>query len=164
MPTSQTSRVQISATASIQPSTPNTGAILAAITADLQLTPGSGAGKADQAYRVDGSLTASGSDTYNVLAAGALKTPLGETVDLDEVKAVIVKCLTGTVNVEAAASNGLGCFTGAGEGVKLAAGQIFALGLGSGGVTVGSAGSLTVAEAGSPAAAATYELLIIGST
>ena len=43
MPTSQTSRVQISATASIQPSTPNTGAILAAITADLQLTPGSGA-------------------------------------------------------------------------------------------------------------------------
>ena len=77
---------------------------------------------------------------------------------------MIVKCLTGTVNVEAAASNGLGCFTGSGEGVKLAAGQIFALGLGSGGVTVGSAGSLTVAEAGSPAAAATYELLIIGST
>lgn len=164
MPTSQTSRVQISATASIQPSTPNTGSILAAVTADLQLTPGTGSGKADQAYRVDGSLSSSGSATYNVLAAGSLTTPLGEAVDMDEVKAIIVKVLTGTVNVEAAASNGLACFTGAGEGVKLSAGQWVALGLGAGGVGVGTAGSLTVAEAGSPAAAATYELLIIGST
>ena len=164
MPTSLTSRLQISATGSLQPDSPNTGSVLAQIVADLQLTPGSGAGKADQVYRVNGSLSSSGSDTYNVLAAGGLKSPLNETIDLDEVKVIVVKCLTGTVNVEAAASNGLGCFTGAGEGVKLAAGQIFALGLGSGGVAVGSAGSLTVAEAGSPAAAATYELLIIGST
>ena len=164
MATSLTSRLQIVATGNLQPDSPNTGSVLAQITSDLQLTPGSGSGKADQVYRVNGSLSSSGADTYNVLAAGALKTPLNETVDLDEVKAIVVKCLTGTVNVEAAASNGLACFTGAGEGVKLAAGQTLALSLGAAGTAVGTAGSLTVAEAGSPAAAATYELLIIGST
>jgi hypothetical protein len=159
---SQTARLQISATVSIVPDAPISGSIGPSISIDRQLTPGSGSGKADQCYRVDATMASGETDTYNLLAAGALKTPLNETVDLDEVKGIVVTCNTGSVKVCGSASNSLTCFSGDGGGIVLTAGQSLALDLGAGGTAVGSAGSFDVREAA--AAAATYSLLVIGAT
>lgn len=122
---------------------------------------GSGSGYVDQGYRVVGSLAASGTVTYNLLAAGSLVGTDGTTVDLDEVMGIVVRCLTGSIAVTGVAS-GLGCFTGADEGIKLSAGQSMALNFGASGLAVGANGSIKVTEP-TTSAAATFDLTIVGA-
>jgi hypothetical protein len=123
---------------------------------------GTGSGQINRSYKVAGTLTAGASVTYNFLAAGALKDANNVTIDLDEVKAFIVECVTGAISVTSAAANGLACYTGASEGDLLAAGHITAKSFGPAGLAVGSNGSLTVTET-TGLAGATFTLHLIGA-
>lgn len=125
-------------------------------------TNGTGSGKVDRVYHATGALVASASVTFNLLAAGALKDPNNVTVDLDELKGLVVKCLTGTFEVVAASANGLACFTGASEGIVLTAGQSFGINLGATGLVIGSNASLTLTEL-STTLGATYEIELVGA-
>jgi hypothetical protein len=122
---------------------------------------GTGSGQVNRSYKVAGTLIASGTVNYNFLAAGALKDANGVTIDLDEVKALVVECVTGAIAVTGVAS-GLACFTGTDEGVKLAAGQILAMSFGAAGLAVGAAGTIKIAET-STSAGATFLLHLIGA-
>jgi hypothetical protein len=123
---------------------------------------GQASGEVDQAYRVLGTLAASGTVTYNLLAAGALEDAFGNVVDLDELKGFVVKCLTGAIKVTRASANGVPCFTSADEGAVLAAGHTFGFNFGPGGLALGSTASLTVTET-STTLGATFELLLVGA-
>jgi hypothetical protein len=122
---------------------------------------GQASGEVDQAYRVLGTLAASGTVTYNLLAAGALEDAFGNVVDLDEIKGMVITCLTGAIAVTGVAS-GLTCFTGTDEGIKLAAGQTMALNFGAAGLSLSTNASIKVAET-STTLGATFELLLVGA-
>ena len=122
---------------------------------------GNASGEVDRPFRVLGTLVASGTVTYNLLAAGALKDALNNTVDIDELKFLVVRCLTGNIAVTGV-SSGLACFTGTDQGVKLAAGHAFAISFGAAGLAIGSNGSIKVAET-STTLGATFELALVGA-
>jgi hypothetical protein len=161
MSTSLASLVQIRGLAELSPASPLTGAVKGEIVAELRTTNGQGSGQADRAYFASRSLTSGQTHTYNVLAAGSLTDMLGQAVDLDEVKGIVVECLTGAIKVVGGASNGLAAFTGAGDGIALSAGQTIGLEFAAAGVTVGSNGTFEVTETAS--STATYKILIIGA-
>ena len=128
---------------------------------------GTSSGQVDTPYVRDRSaLGAGATDSYNVLAAGALKTPSGDTVDLDEFKAMIVRVTDGTIKVVGGAANPMSCFTGSGEGVVLVADSdqaTFALDLGPDGIDVTANGTFEIIEAGG-ATTADYEIEFIGAS
>lgn len=121
-------------------------------------TQGTASGQADRVYKKLGSLAGSGSDSFNLLAAGSLTDILGQSIDADELKAIAVKCKTGEITFKATATNGISLFTAASEGLKLSAGQMVGVDLGDAGIDVTTNAQFEIAEAGSPAAAATYEV------
>lgn len=125
-------------------------------------TAGSAAGQVDAVYRRERTVGSGATDAYNVLAAGSLETPAGEAVDLDECKAIMVRCTAGSIKVVGGTSNPMFCFTGSGEGVVLTAGQSFGLDLGPFGIDVTTNSTFEVIEAtsGGPA---TYQLGFIGA-
>lgn len=133
-----------------------------------RLVNGTGSGQANQPYMrdrggVDADLLAGATDSYNVLAAGALVDMYGTAIDLDEVKALMVVCDLGAIKVVGGAANPLGCFTGAGEGFKLASGQSCLLDLGATGLTVGASGTFEITET-TTANPAQYRLILVGAS
>lgn len=140
---------------------PATSGIPMELADDATWTAGQGSGLIDRTLRKDITLTASGTETINVLAAGAQEDIFGRTVDLDAVKAIKIQCITGAISVTGAASNPLALFTGSGDGFKLTAGQSVTFNLGPTGTLVGSAGSFTFTET-STSAGATAKLLLCG--
>lgn len=123
---------------------------------------GGASGQIEAVYKRTRTVGSGATDSYNVLAAGALETPAGETIDLDELKAIVVKCTAGAIKVVGGTSNPVSCFTGSGQGVALSADQTFAMDLGPGGVDVTTNGTFEVVET-SASASATYELQFIGA-
>lgn len=154
--------LSISLLCTVDVPTPGTGTATEKLETVTRWTDGTGSGQIGRVYHATGSLTASGTATLNLLAAGALKDRFNTTVDLDELKGIMIKCLTGQFSVAAAAANGLTCFTGASEGVKLAAGHTLAVDFGAAGLAIGSTGSLTLTET-STSAGATYEIILTGA-
>ena len=141
---------------------PATAGSLAYETSDIDhWGGGQGSGQVDANYRAALSLLASGTTTLNVLAAGGLLDAFGNTLDLDELKGLVVKCLTGSISITGVAS-GLTCFTGVDEGIKLGAGQTFAINFGAAGLAVGAAGSIKISET-STTLPATYEIALVGA-
>jgi len=159
--TSLASLVSIRSLAELTPDSPQTGAVKGEISIDTRTANGIGSGQADRAYFAERSLSSGATHTYNVLAAGSLTDMLGQAIDLDEVKAITVQCLTGAIKVEGGSANVLAAFTGANEGINLAAGQSFAMDLGPAGVSVGSNGTFVVTE--TAASTASYRILIVGA-
>lgn len=162
MSTSLATLVQIRALAELSPASPLTGAVKGEILSEQRTTNGQGSGQADRAYFASRSLSASATHTYNVLAAGSLTDLLGQSIDLDEIKGLAVECLTGAIKVVGGASNALGAFTGAGDGLLLTAGQSMAVEFGGAGLAVGSNGTFEVTET-SGSAGATYKILFLGA-
>jgi len=119
---------------------------------------GTSSGEADRNYFVEGALGAGGADNYDLLAAGSLTDIQARAIDADELKAITVKCLTGDIKIGATATNGIGIFSAASEGVILSAGQTVSFDLGSDGISVEVDSKFTISEVGAPSAAATYEL------
>ncbi len=121
-------------------------------------THGAGSGQIGKAYRKSGTLGVSATDAFNLLAAGALTDVYGQTIDADELKAIVVRCVTGSIRFLATAGTPLGCFGAAGDYLTLAAGHTLGLSFGATGldVTTNSLFSITDGGAGS-----TYELELI---
>lgn len=135
-------------------------------TAGRRWSDGQGSGQVDAIYRrTQASLGISATDTYNVLAAGGLQTPSGSVIDLDELKGLAIRCTSGECKLVATASNGLGLFTAASEGLQLKATgglRAVALDLGPDGLDVTTNSQFAVVET-SGAATAAYELEFIGA-
>lgn len=164
MPTSLAVSLRIIAQADLTPSSPITGAILAKLenaTGGRYWTQGTATGNASQCYIADVTLTSGQTVNYNTLAAGALVDTGNATVDLDELKGLIVLCNTGAIRVEAPAANFIGIFADANGAVKLGAGQCMALDLGAGGLDVTTNGKFDITE--TAAAAATYSIMFWGA-
>jgi hypothetical protein len=142
--------------------TPGLGSVLEKISLALRLANGQGSGQADCVYHELHSFAASGTVTLNTLAAGALKDRFNSTVDLDELKILVVVCLTGSIEVVGAASNPMGCFTASSEGVKLTAGQAHILLLGATGLAVTSNSQFTITET-TTTLTASAEVMLIGA-
>lgn len=146
------------------PSTPTKGALSASVenvTGGRRWTQGQGTGQVDVVYMSDQTMAASETDSYNTLSAGSLTDLLGQAVDLDELKCLIVKCNTGTIALEAPASNALGIFSSATDLINLGAGQMVVFDFGAGGLDVTANSKLDIIE--KAAAAATYTLAFIGA-
>jgi len=122
-------------------------------------TQGIASGNVDRRYLVDGTLAGSATDSYNLLAAGSLTDDYGQAIDADELKGLVLKCVTGQITFLAPGANQLGCFNAAADGIILAAGQTMALDFGAGGLDVTVNSLFDVDDSGG--AGSTYELWLI---
>jgi len=153
----------------MQGASPKAGALTALLsnaTQGRRWDSDSDTAEADTVYRATLSLSASGAQTLNLLAAGSLADLLGGTVDLDEIKALAIKCTAGEFTVAGAVSNPLGVFTGSGEGLQLKAtgGCSFAaFDFGAAGLDVTTNSQITLTET-STSAGATAEVMVIGNS
>lgn len=156
-------RLVVKASADLQPDAPYSlaiGHVLENATGGRGWKQGTGSGQVDRVYQVNGSLSSAATDSYNLLAAGSLTDVLGQAIDADELKALVLKCETGDIALGAPASNFLGIFNAANDAILLTAGQSVAFDLGATGIDVTTNASFDVAET-SGAAAATYSLWLI---
>jgi hypothetical protein len=104
-------------------------------------------------------------DTYDLLAAGGLIGPLGELIDLDELKGLALRVTSGEVKFIRHGANGLAMFTSNNEGLQLkSAGGLRAvvLDFGPDGLDVTTDSKFEIVET-SGLASATYELAFIGA-
>lgn len=120
---------------------------------------GTGSGQVDRPYMRTRSMTSGQTHSYNLLAAGSLTDALGQTIDGDELKGLVLKCLTGTIAMEAPASAFLGIFSDATDLINLSAGQAVAFDFGATGLDITSAASFDIVE--KAASTATYELWLV---
>ncbi len=156
----------ISAEANIVPSSPYEGpgvrATLNNGSSGARLTDGTGSGQADRVYRKSGTLAASATDTINLLAAGSLTDALGQAIDLDELKQLVVKCVTGSIKVVRPSSNGLTFFVAANDGINLSAGQTNATDFGAGGLALSTNATFEITDTAG-GSGSTYELYLVGA-
>ena len=123
-------------------------------------TQGTGSSQVDRAYKRVRTIGIGATDSYNLLAAGSLEDIIGQAIDADEAKALVVLCTDGEIKVTGAAANGLGCFTAASEGNALSEGQFVAIGLGKAGLDVTVNSKFDITETSGTATAA-YTLGLI---
>lgn len=121
---------------------------------------GTGSGQVDRVYHISGSLSSGATDAYDLLAAGSLTDILNQAIDADELKGLVLKCVTGAIEMTANATNGIGLFKAASDGINLSAGDTVAFSLGAAGLDVTTDSKFNITEATS-GAAATYELWLI---
>jgi hypothetical protein len=164
MSTSLAVSLRIVAQADLTPSSPITGAILARLenaTGGRYWTQGTSTGNASQCYIADVTLSSGQTVNYNTLAAGALVDTGGATVDLDELKGLIVLCNTGAIKIDAPAANFIGIFADATDKIRIGAGQCVAFDFGPGGLDVTTNSKWDIVETAS--AAATYSIMFWGA-
>ena len=104
-------------------------------------------------------------DSYDLLAAGSLLSPLGEAIDLDELKGLALRVTSGSIKFQKPGSNGLALFTSNNHGLLLSATaglRAIVLDLGPDGLDVTVNSKFDIVEA-TGAATATYELALIGA-
>ena len=126
---------------------------------------GAGSGQIGAAYRRLRTVASGATDSYDLLAAGSLVSPLGESIDLDELKGLALRVTSGSVKFQKPGSNGLGLFTTNNHGLLLSATaglRAIVLDLGPDGLDVTVNSKFDIVEA-TGAATATYELALIGA-
>lgn len=126
---------------------------------------GAGSGQIGAAYRTMATIGSGATDSYDLLAAGGLIGPLGEPIDLDELKGLALRVTSGEVKFIRHSSNGIALFTSNNEGLQLkSAGGLRAvvLDFGPDGLDVTTDSKFEIVET-SGAASATYELAFIGA-
>jgi hypothetical protein len=123
---------------------------------------GTASGQVDRPYKRVRSIGAGSTDSYNTLAAGALRDIDGQIIDLDEMKALVLRCLTGSIRLVASAGTPIDLFAAAGDGLNISAGHAIAVSFGAEGldVTVNSLFEITETTG---AATASYELSFVGA-
>lgn len=155
-------RLLVDAMASISPSAPDSGNILRRILIDMAWTQGSGSsGVIDQVYFAEQSLTSGQTVSYNTLAAGALKDLFNVTIDLDELKGLIILPLTGAMRLEAPAADFIALFNDASDLLNVP-GSGLVLNWGAAGLNVTTASKFDVTE--TAASTASYRILFWGSS
>lgn len=120
---------------------------------------GTASGQVDRVYYVEGSLASGASDSYDLLAAGSLTDILGQAIDADELKGLIVIPVTGAIRVNATASNAIGLFDHASDLINVPGGGL-AFDWGAAGLDVTTNSKFEITESTS-AATATYKLAVI---
>tara|TARA_R110000823_G_scaffold35078_2_gene97061 strand:+ start:216 stop:737 length:522 start_codon:yes stop_codon:yes gene_type:complete len=149
----------------------NPGAVMdatgtvAAATGGRRWTTGTGTGKIGAAYRRLRTVASGATDSYDLLAAGSLLSPLGEAIDLDELKGLALRVTSGSIKFQKPGSNGLALFTSNNHGLLLSATaglRAIVLDLGPDGLDVTVNSKFDIVEA-TGAATATYELALIGA-
>ena len=165
MATSLEVSAKIQVLANLYGSSPHAGAIVEEFvnnSGGRQLTQGTGSGNADRVYHKSGTLAAAATDSYNTLAAGSLVDYLNQAIDLDELKGLGVKCLTGSIKLEAPATGFIGIFTDATDLLNIPLGCTVLFDFGATGldVTTNSKFDITDLAGGS---GSTYELIFWGA-
>lgn len=162
MATSVAAHLRILGLADITASSPYTLPVQAKLenaTGGERWTNGIASGNVDRVYQVAGTLGAGGTDNYDLLAAGSLTDVFGQAIDADELKGIVVKCVTGEITLEAPVANGLGFFKAASDGVVLSAGQTIGVSFGAGGLDVTTNSKFDIDDSGG--AGSTYSLWLI---
>ncbi len=126
---------------------------------ELRWTDGQDSGEADRVYRHNGVLGAGATDSYDLLAAGSLKDVFSQAIDADELKAIALVCNTGAIDFRGAATNGIGIFTAASQGIALIAGQSIGIDLGAAGINVETNSKFEIFDA--DGGGSTYSLIFI---
>lgn len=162
--------LHIKAMADLVPSSPHAGVIndtLENATGGRRWTNGTSSGNANTVYYRDrDALGAGATDSYNFLAAGALTDVFGATVDLDELKVLVVVCDSGQIAIEAPAANFLGIFSDATDLINMKASggaNCVAFDFGAAGLDVTANASIDIIEK-SGATTADYRILAIGAS
>lgn len=156
-------RLMVKATADLQPDAPYSqaiGHVLENATGGRGWKQGTGSGQVDRVYQVSGSLSSGATDSYDLLAAGGLTDVLNQAIDADELKALVLKCETGTIEMTGDPTNPIGIFKAGGDGINLAAGSSVAFDMGAAGMDVTTDSKFDITEATS-AGPATYSLWLI---
>jgi hypothetical protein len=132
----------------------------------INLTTGTASGSADLIFHDTRTLAASATEDLDL--AGSLADAYGTTLTFVKIKAVMVVAATGNTNsvqVTRPASNGVVLFIAAGDGISLAAGEVFLWASPGAGKTVTAATgdllTVTNSAAGTPV---TYDVVIIGTS
>ena len=85
---------------------------------------------------------------------------LGQTIDADELKSLVLKVTAGAIKLEAPAANFIGIFADASDVILLANGTTIAFDWGAAGLTLGANASFDITET-TGAATASYELWLV---
>lgn len=164
MASSLSASLIIRAQAELVPSSPAAGAVLAELanaTGGTFWTPGQGSGQIDRVYLASVSLTSGQTVNYNTLAAGSLLDALGQAIDLDELKGLVVKCTSGSIKIDAPAANFIGIFADASDLIRLSSGQTIAFDFGAGGLDVTTNSKWDIVETAS--STASYTIMFWGA-
>jgi hypothetical protein len=132
----------------------------------LTLTTGTGANQADLVFNDTRTVTASGTDALDL--AGSLTGPLGTTLTIVKLKALMVRAAAGNTNnvrLNRPASNGVPLFLAASDGIDILPGGLFLWAAPGTGVTVTAAtGDLINIDNSSSGTSVTYDVVIIGTS
>ena len=163
MATSLSAMLHIEAKATLTATTPHTGDVredLENASGGTRWTQGTASGQVGKVYRKNGSLSAGATDSFNLLAAGALEDVYGQTIDADELKGLVIKVTSGAVTLNAPAADFLPIFADASDLIKLQNGTTMAFDWGAGGLSLGTSAKFDLTET-TGAATATYELWLV---
>jgi hypothetical protein len=152
-------RLVINALADLQPAAPFAQDIGHRVEYANGWKQGTASGQVDRVYMVSGSLSASATDSYDLLAAGSLTDVLGQAIDADELKGFVLRCDTGTIECTGEATNPIGIFKAGGDGFNLSTGAIAAFSYGAAGIDVTTDSKFDITEA--VGSTATYTLWLI---
>lgn len=132
----------------------------------LTLTTGTGANQADLVFNDTRTVIASGTDALDL--AGSLTGPLGGTLTIVKLKALMVRAAAGNTNnvrLNRPASNGVPLFLAASDGIDILPGGLFLWAAPGAGVTVTAAtGDLINIDNSSSGTSVTYDVVIIGTS
>lgn len=117
---------------------------------------GTGSGKVGKLYKAVLAFTSGETKSYDLLAAGSLTTPDGQSIDANELKFLGLKCTSGEFKFVGTATNQLGVFTAPSEGLQLKATgglRCLPLDFGPDGLDVTTNSQFALTETGSSTAA-----------
>lgn len=126
-------------------------------------TYGAGSGQVNQVFLDEVTVSSGATDNYNVLAAGAHLDVFGNTIDLDELKGLVIVPTSGSIRLEAPAANFLDIFDDASDLLDLVSSSVFCMAWGAGGIDVTTNSKFDITETTS-AASATYLIAFWGTS
>lgn len=155
-------RLKIEAHADLEPAAPHSQTIGHALDnapGGRGWRQGTGSGEADRVYLETNTLSSAASKVYDLSGAGGLQDVLGQAIDADELKALVIKCTSGQVTFDGHATGSIDFFEDNNHGVVLSAGQSLGVDFGAGGLDVTTHSNFRVTETGSTSS--TYSLWFI---
>lgn len=124
---------------------------------DTRWTEGNGSGQVQREFFEERALTAAATQSYNLLAAGSLTDRFGQAIDADEIKALIIKPVSGSFVLNMPAANGFGLMTDPTDLINIPSGGI-CMSWGAAGLDVTTNGKFDITDTG---AAGTYQIAFI---
>lgn len=155
-------RLQIAALADLEPAAPYSqtiGHTLENAPGGRGWRQGNGSGEVDRVYLETNTLSSGGSKVYDLSAAGGLTDVLGQAIDADELKGLVIRCTDGQIAVDGGGGNHIDFFEQNTHGVVLSSGHTMGVDFGAGGLDVTTHDLFRVEE--KAGASATYTLWLI---